>query len=342
MSEGTVSIWELLSSPEPVMPIIQLKHLEVTKFVKDTGRGINLGDISEWENFEEEVLSHIDMHFGPHRDKGPVIPADSVSWGQTVYYFELSSEAKLDVNLKHIYDKVNVALRHTVGASVQLQGGKALEGCDRTIPDLASNLIRDSDANPLFFVPPPNRVNRCPGELKLSVKWGPGSGKGEDPQGNKQVFSQIHHYTNVHEARVGFILTDTAICAVRRHGNMWGQLQRSQAYELHPEKGERVLNVKLILWFLLSKYASDDSLWGFPQFPEPPAPEAIDMSQLSDFIGPSSPPIEHFPDDSQYRSRLKYPSFFDIRASHSPAVSDQVTQFVDSVAENTRSRKRCK
>jgi hypothetical protein len=253
------TVWSLLATPEPPMPRVDLSS--TTQTASD-GSIVRLNSIPRpWTDFEEEVKLHIQKHFSK---KGPVIDQDDCAWGSKVRYLELSSEAKLDVNLKHIYDKVNTALERT-GYNITLQGGKHLKGVDKGIPDLAANLTHD------MHIPAPERTNRCPGEIKLSRKWG-----AEMPPDNSvaerisymSALSQIHHYMNVHSAKTGYIITDREMVALKRVGHAWGEMEMSDPIPLSPvRKGGT--NVKIALWFLLSRYGCDEASWKHPKFDSP-------------------------------------------------------------------------
>jgi hypothetical protein len=78
---------------------------------------------------------------------------------------------------------------------------------------------------------------------------------------------------NIHDAKTGFVLTDQGIVAFQRFGNEWGKMFSSQRIPLRNQakvSNSGFLNVKVVIWFLLSKYGSDPEKWGYPRIPPPP------------------------------------------------------------------------
>jgi hypothetical protein len=171
-----------------------------------------------------------------------------------------------------------------------LQGGKHLKGVDKTIPDLAANLTRD------MHIPAHKRTNRCPGEIKLSMKWGTDMAKADPSIQNPSylpALSQIHHYMNVHSAKTGYIITDRELVALKRVGHAWGEMEMSDPILLYPvQKGG--INVKIALWFLLSRYGCDEAGWKHPKFD---APQVVRQT-LDEAAGPAT--------DTEYDSESSY------------------------------------
>lgn len=68
--------------------------------------------------------------------------------------------------------------------------------------------------------------NRCPGDLKVSWKWESGWAAAEsqiDRTEYLQVLSQVNFYMKQHNARYGFVLTDTELVPIKRldaNGNL--------------------------------------------------------------------------------------------------------------------------
>ena len=275
-----IPVSTLLAIPEPEMPVTD--NLASVTLTDSIGTGIlPLHDWKMWTDFKEEFDQHYQMHFGNSvRNLPKPISIEECSWGESVRYLELSSEAKLDVNLKHFYDKVNLALKCT-GYDIELQGGKHQSGGDRRIPDLAANTGVDK------LLPPDKRINRCPGELKLSVKFGTTMKQYMVAHARAQaylaVFSQLHHYMNVHGAKTGYILTDRELYAMRRYGTEWGLVEVSNPIPFKPTH-HHSLNAKQALWFLLSKYGCHATEWSHPSFK---APDLVPAT-IDDVIGPET------------------------------------------------------
>jgi hypothetical protein len=257
-----IPLWDLLAIPEPEMP--RRDDLASVSLTDSLGTGmVPLEGWGDWSEFEEEVKLHAQQHFGSTLE---LISRSSCSWGDSVRYLELSSEMKLDVNLKHVYDKVNTVLERT-GFPIMIQGGKHQEGRDKKIPDLAANTTMD------MKLPAPRRYNRCPGELKPSIKFGTTMKNSADPYQRKQayltVYSQLHHYMNAHSAKTGYILTDKELIAMKRYGDEWGLVKVSKPIPFHPTKCG-ALNAKIALWFLVSRYGCHMTEWCYESFENPP------------------------------------------------------------------------
>ncbi|OJD21716.1 hypothetical protein ACJ73_06940, partial [Blastomyces percursus] len=66
--------------------------------------------------------------------------------------------------------------------------------------------------------------NRCPGDLKVSWKWGSHWATANiDPREYFQVLSQVNYYMKQHNARYGFVLTDTELVPIKKldsNGNL--------------------------------------------------------------------------------------------------------------------------
>jgi hypothetical protein len=143
------------------------------------------------------------------------------------------------------------------------------------------------------------RNNRCPGELKLSMKWGSEMLLTDGEAGtaaNISVLSQIHYYMNVHGARTGFVLTDKEMFALKRDGQKWGDVKISEPIPYCPKHAES-LNVKIALWFLLSRYGSHEIDWSHKKFAVP----RMIRRTLSDIIGsPTETEIEDSLSDTSY------------------------------------------
>jgi len=273
-----IPLRDVLAIPEPEMP--RVDDLASTT-ITESDDICRLRAWEDWTDFEEEVRNHWEIYFGTMAKKQPdPLSRSSCSWGDSVKYMELSSEAKLDVNLKHVYDKVNTVLEKT-GFHIMLQGGKHQERGDKKIPDLAANTVTD------MLLSAPRRRNRCPGELKLSIKFG----NAMKAQVSKfrdhiwgTVFSQLHHYLNVHTAKTGYIITDKELFAMKRYGNEWGHVKVSAAIPFHPTHPD-ALNAKIALWFLLGRYGCHPDDWSHDHFA---APETIHET-LDEILGTQTP-----------------------------------------------------
>ncbi|OJD21015.1 hypothetical protein ACJ73_07644 [Blastomyces percursus] len=93
--------------------------------------------------------------------------------------------------------------------------------------------------------------NRCPGDLKVSWKWGSGWETASNEAKQRefyQVLSQINYYMKQNNARYGFVLTDTELVPIKRlDGN--GRLQLAQPIQWETKGPER-LTILLGLWYL--------------------------------------------------------------------------------------------
>ncbi|EGE79241.2 hypothetical protein BDDG_02179 [Blastomyces dermatitidis ATCC 18188] len=101
--------------------------------------------------------------------------------------------------------------------------------------------------------------NRCPGDLKVSWKWASHWAtalSAEDRREYKQVLSQVNFYMKQHNARYGFVLTDTELVPIKRlDGN--GNLLVAQPI-LWEARGQGRLTILLGLWFLGMLGVADD------------------------------------------------------------------------------------
>lgn len=101
--------------------------------------------------------------------------------------------------------------------------------------------------------------NRCPGDLKVSWKWATDWATAERrPYRTEylQVLSQINYYMKQHNARYGFVLTDTELVPIKRldaDGNLL--VARSIPWEA---AGPGRLTILLGLWYLGMLAAADD------------------------------------------------------------------------------------
>ncbi|KAK2809755.1 hypothetical protein FQN50_003600 [Emmonsiellopsis sp. PD_5] len=100
--------------------------------------------------------------------------------------------------------------------------------------------------------------NRCPGDLKVSWKWGSDwavVGSPTDRAEYLQVLSQVNFYMKQHNARYGFVLTDTELVPVKRldaNGNLL--VARAIPWEV---AGPGRLTILLGLWYLGMLGAAD-------------------------------------------------------------------------------------
>ncbi|KGO76426.1 hypothetical protein PITC_073080 [Penicillium italicum] len=106
-----------------------------------------------------------------------------------------------------------------------------------------------------------SRSNRAPGDLKVSWKWQSSwrySQTLAEQREYKQVLAQVNFYMRQHNARYGYILTNTELVAVKRLEGS-GRLAVSSAV---PWKGGGVgeLSVLLALWYL-GMLAAEDATW---------------------------------------------------------------------------------
>ncbi|KAK2805598.1 hypothetical protein FQN50_006113 [Emmonsiellopsis sp. PD_5] len=101
--------------------------------------------------------------------------------------------------------------------------------------------------------------NCCPGDLKVSWKWGSGletAEKWTDRREYAQVLSQVNFYMKQHSTQYGFVLTDAELVPIKRldaNGNLL--VARSIPWEV---AGPGRLTILLGLWYLGMLGAADD------------------------------------------------------------------------------------
>ncbi|KAM5442976.1 hypothetical protein MferCBS31731_001849 [Microsporum ferrugineum] len=111
---------------------------------------------------------------------------------------------------------------------------------------------------------PNTSPNRCPGDLKVSWKWGSNWATSVVSYKRReylQVLSQVNFYMKQHNARYGFVLTDTELVPIKRldaNGNLL--LARAIPWET---AGPERLTILLGLWYLGMLSATDHD-WQLP------------------------------------------------------------------------------
>nr|KMM68889.1 hypothetical protein CPAG_05212 [Coccidioides posadasii RMSCC 3488] len=99
--------------------------------------------------------------------------------------------------------------------------------------------------------------NRCPGDLKVSWKWGSDWAAADIARREYfQVLSQVNYYMKQHNARYGFVLTDTELVPIKRLDSN-GNLLVAQAIPW-AAAGPGRLTILLGLWYLGMLGAADD------------------------------------------------------------------------------------
>lgn len=135
---------------------------------------------------------------------------------------------------------------------VTFDGGSAASITDMFRPDTAFIAVGGSAAS---------SPNRAPGDLKVSWKWQYSMRYSHaviEQREYKQVLAQVNFYMRQHNARYGYILTDTELVAVKRlEGN--GRLAVSAAVPW-TRGGVGELSVLLALWYL-GMLAAEDTGW---------------------------------------------------------------------------------
>ncbi|KAJ5780242.1 hypothetical protein N7457_005402 [Penicillium paradoxum] len=133
---------------------------------------------------------------------------------------------------------------------VTFDGGSAAYIIDLFRPDTAFIAVGATSSS-----------NRAPGDLKVSWKWQSSwrySQTFAEQREYKQVLAQVNFYMRQHNARYGYILTNTELVAVKRlEGG--GRLAVSTPV---PWRGGGVgeLSVLLALWYL-GMLAAEDATW---------------------------------------------------------------------------------
>ncbi|OJD24728.1 hypothetical protein ACJ73_03907 [Blastomyces percursus] len=106
--------------------------------------------------------------------------------------------------------------------------------------------------------------NRCPGDLKVSWKWGSGYRTSLVPGDRReflQVLSQVNYYMGQHRTRYGFVLSDTELVPIKRLDEN-GNLLVAQAIPWEA-KGPGRLTILLGLWYLGMLGVADND-WRLP------------------------------------------------------------------------------
>ncbi|KUL82064.1 hypothetical protein ZTR_10678 [Talaromyces verruculosus] len=131
-------------------------------------------------------------------------------------------------------------------------GGSSADLIDQFRPDTAFIVIGGHAAS---------SPNRAPGDLKVSWKWQSSmqsSRAAIDQREYKQVLAQVNFYMDQHNARHGYILTNTEFVAVKRLDGE-GRLAVSMAIPW-TSGGIGQLSVLLALWYL-GMLAAEDVNW---------------------------------------------------------------------------------
>ncbi|KAL2811076.1 hypothetical protein BDW59DRAFT_155582 [Aspergillus cavernicola] len=134
---------------------------------------------------------------------------------------------------------------------ITFDGGSAANIIDLFRPDTAFIVVGSSASG----------HNRAPGDLKVSWKWQSSMRYSQaviEQREYKQVLAQVNFYMRQHNARYGYILTNTELVAIKRlDGN--GRLAVSTAIPWASGDGGRI-SVLLALWYL-GMLAAEDTNW---------------------------------------------------------------------------------
>ncbi|PGH30700.1 hypothetical protein GX50_06513 [[Emmonsia] crescens] len=221
------------------------------------------GDINSVNQWPEFTYAHIMHHFGnllqqvqiasePMPNSPPqLINTEPMFAFRFNTYIQSRLRRALRVGFQHLAPQL--ANLHFTPVTVDI--GDAAIIIDNYRPDIA--FFRDGST--LNSSP-----NRCPGDLKVSWKWGSGyrtSSEAGDRREYLQVLSQVNYYMKQHRARYSFVLSDAELVPIKRlDGN--GNLLVAQAIPWEARGPER-LTILLGLWYLGMLGAADND-WRLP------------------------------------------------------------------------------
>lgn len=137
-------------------------------------------------------------------------------------------------------------------SATTIDGGGSARIIDQFRPDIAFIVVDASLST---------GVNRAPGDLKVSWKWESSmqfSQNLADRREYKQVLAQVNFYMDQHNARYGFILSNSELVAVKRLDRD-GHLAVARPV-LWTSGGTGQLSVLLGLWYL-GMLAAEDNNW---------------------------------------------------------------------------------
>jgi hypothetical protein len=155
-------------------------------------------------------------------------------------------------SLRAAFEQLTPELAARRLSPVTFDGGSAASIIDLFRPDTAFIAVGGSAAS---------SPNRAPGDLKVSWKWQSSwrySQTLAEQREYKQVLAQVNFYMRQHNARYGYILTNTELVAVKRLEGS-GCLAVSMAVPW-TRGGVGELSVLLALWYL-GMLAAEDGSW---------------------------------------------------------------------------------
>ncbi|KAK2768361.1 hypothetical protein FQN54_000215 [Arachnomyces sp. PD_36] len=228
-----------------------------------TNPNYDWGDINSVGQWPEFTYTHIMHHYGillqqaqiasepmPNSPPQP-INTESMFAVRFTTYIQSRLRRALRVGFQHLASQlVDLHL-----SSITVDIGDAATIIDNYRPDIAF-FRADSALN--------CSSNRCPGDLKVSWKWGSGyrtSSVAGDRREFLQVLSQINYYMRQHRARYAFVLSDTELVPIKRLDDN-GNLLIAQAISWETKGPER-LTILLGLWYLGMLGAADND-WRLP------------------------------------------------------------------------------
>lgn len=231
---------------------------ETNKTPNTTNGNYSWRDINNVGDWSEFTYAHVMQRYGNLLQSAqiagepmPNSPPQSINTEPMfAVRFTTYIQSRLRRALRASFQHLAPQLANLQLTPITIDIGDAAQIIDNFRPDIAF-FQADSTLN--------SSPNRCPGDLKVSWKWASHWAtalSAEDRREYKQVLSQVNFYMKQHNARYGFVLTDTELVPIKRlDGN--GNLLVAQSI-LWEARGQGRLTILLGLWFLGMLGAADD------------------------------------------------------------------------------------
>ncbi|EFW13357.1 conserved hypothetical protein [Coccidioides posadasii str. Silveira] len=231
-----------------------LPTFNTSKSPNTTNPNYGWGDIISVGDWPEFSYAHITHHYGNllqqtqiASEPMPTSPPQAISTEPMFAmrfntYIQSRVRRALRAGFQHLAPQL--ASLHLSPVTVDI--GDAAAIIDNYRPDIAFYTANSSP-------------NRCPGDLKVSWKWESSYRTSQIPAERReylQVLSQVNYYMEQHDARYGYVLSDTELVPIKRL-EARGNLLVARAIPWEAEGPER-LTVLLGLWYLGMLSAADD------------------------------------------------------------------------------------
>ncbi|KKZ61470.1 hypothetical protein EMCG_00132 [[Emmonsia] crescens] len=230
---------------------------ETNKTPNTTNGNYSWRDINNVGDWSEFTYTHVMQRYGNLLQSAQIagesmpnsppqsINTESMFAVRFTTYIQSRLRRALRASFQHLAPLANLHL-----TPITIDIGDAAQIIDNFRPDIAF-FQAGSTLN--------SSPNRCPADLKVSWKWASNWAtvlSAEDRREYKQVLSQVNFYMKQHNARYGFVLTDTELVPIKRlDGN--GNLLVAQSISWEA-RGQGRLTILLGLWFLGMLGAADD------------------------------------------------------------------------------------